>query len=346
MRNADAEAPAGGLSTSVDDMTQFLRLQLGHGTVDGTEIVDAAALQVTHVPHQDLSQPTTPGVRTQFYGLVLERHRRRRGPRTPRPFRRLRPRRSDERDAHRYGGAGHRHADQRPAARHPGGDQQRLLRRRPERRSDGRLARLLRRRVRGTVRGLDDQQGEQWRAPPAAPAPAAAETAYVGTYQNPYYGPLTVTFDGGALNMSMGPPASPTNFVLAHFDGDTFTYDTIGENAHRQVGRRVHHGRRRDGDQRQPAVLRHDGARHVHPRLSADPSPSWARIPTTAGRIGAQKWIWRRWRPENNDAMSARRPTRAAGRAGCAVRSPARRARCAAPCRPGCRAGSVGRRRR
>jgi len=51
VRNADAEAPAGGLSSSVTDMVQFLRLQLGHGTVDGTEVVDADALQVTHVPH-------------------------------------------------------------------------------------------------------------------------------------------------------------------------------------------------------------------------------------------------------------------------------------------------------
>ncbi len=54
--------------------------------------------------------------------------------------------------------------------------------------------------------------------------------AYLGTYQNSYYGPLTVTSDGGALSMSMGPPDSPTKFVLTHFDGNAFTFDTIGEN--------------------------------------------------------------------------------------------------------------------
>ena len=67
-RNADAEAPAGGLSSSVNDLAQFLRLQLGHGTVDGTEHVDAAALQETHFPHQEITLPTPAGV-AQFYGL-------------------------------------------------------------------------------------------------------------------------------------------------------------------------------------------------------------------------------------------------------------------------------------
>ena len=69
VRNADAEAPAGGLSTSVNDMAKFIRLQLGDGTFDGTELIDAEALQVTHVPHQEISHPTNAAVRTQFYGL-------------------------------------------------------------------------------------------------------------------------------------------------------------------------------------------------------------------------------------------------------------------------------------
>jgi len=71
----------------------------------------------------------------------------------------------------------------------------------------------------------------RWNKPPANPAPPAAESAYLGTYQNSYYGPLTVSSDGGALNMSMGPPDSPTKFILTPFDGNTFTFDTIGENA-------------------------------------------------------------------------------------------------------------------
>ena len=230
VRNADAEAPAGGLSTSVDDMTQFLRLQLGHGTVDGTEIVDAAALQVTHVPHQDLSQPTTPGVRTQFYGLcwnvIFDDEGRVR---------------LDHSGAFDLGAATNVmliDTEELGIVTLTNGQPHGI----PEAINNAFFD--VAQNGAPTVdwlgffgRGFEglyeaeDQQGEQWRAPPAAPAPAAAETAYVGTYLNPYYGPLTVTFDGGALNMSMGPPASPTTFVLAHFDGNTFTYDTIGENA-------------------------------------------------------------------------------------------------------------------
>lgn len=69
VRDADAEAPAGGLSSSVNDMAKFVRLHLANGTFEGLQIIDPAALQVTRVPHMDLDQPTNPAVRTTFYGL-------------------------------------------------------------------------------------------------------------------------------------------------------------------------------------------------------------------------------------------------------------------------------------
>ncbi|RSS53681.1 DUF3471 domain-containing protein, partial [Streptomyces sp. WAC07061] len=54
-----------------------------------------------------------------------------------------------------------------------------------------------------------------------------------GTYDNPYYGPLTVTADAkGGLTLSLGP--KPLRFPLTHYDGDTFSFETTGENA---VGR-------------------------------------------------------------------------------------------------------------
>ena len=69
--------------------------------------------------------------------------------------------------------------------------------------------------------------GEKWAATPAAAAAPLPLDAYVGTYDNSYYGPLTVSADGGGLSMSMGPPDAPTTFVLSPFDGDVFTFDTI-----------------------------------------------------------------------------------------------------------------------
>ena len=71
---------------------------------------------------------------------------------------------------------------------------------------------------------------------PANPKPAHDLAAYAGQYGNGYYGPLTVSADGGKLSMSMGPQGKPTTFALTHFDGDTFSFQTIGENANGLAG--------------------------------------------------------------------------------------------------------------
>jgi hypothetical protein len=71
---------------------------------------------------------------------------------------------------------------------------------------------------------------------PSAPKPARDLTAYAGSYGNSYYGPLTVSAEGGTLSMRMGPQAAPTTFALSHFDGDTFSFETIGENANGLAG--------------------------------------------------------------------------------------------------------------
>jgi hypothetical protein len=42
--------------------------------------------------------------------------------------------------------------------------------------------------------------------------------------------------EGGKLAMRMRPPANPTTFLLTHFDGDTFSFESIGENANGLAG--------------------------------------------------------------------------------------------------------------
>ena len=49
-RDPDAQSPAGGVSSSARDMAQWLRLQLGRGSVDGRQIVAAQPLDETHRP--------------------------------------------------------------------------------------------------------------------------------------------------------------------------------------------------------------------------------------------------------------------------------------------------------
>ncbi|RSS49955.1 DUF3471 domain-containing protein, partial [Streptomyces sp. WAC06614] len=64
--------------------------------------------------------------------------------------------------------------------------------------------------------------------------PPRADSAYTGTYTSPYYGRLTVAAKpgGGGLTLSLGP--KPLTYPLTPYDGDTFSFETTGENA---VGR-------------------------------------------------------------------------------------------------------------
>ena len=231
VRDADAEAPAGGLSTSVNDMAKFMRLELGDGTFDGTEIIDAAALQQTHLPHQELHPlPTDPAVRTGFYGLGWNITYDSEG--------RVK---LDHSGAFALGAATN-------VALMPG--------------EDLGIVTLTNGQPHGYPEAINNAffdvatngaqtvdwlafysnafmgfyaataaNTQQWGTAPTDPASAAADSAYVGTYQNPYYGPLTVTSNGSSLAMTMGPEDKQTTFALSHFDGNTFTYETIGENS-------------------------------------------------------------------------------------------------------------------
>lgn len=49
-RNADAQAPAGGISSCVRDLARWMRLQLGNGMFEGRELIKADALEATHTP--------------------------------------------------------------------------------------------------------------------------------------------------------------------------------------------------------------------------------------------------------------------------------------------------------
>ena len=48
VREADAEAPAGGVSSNVRDLAKWISLQLNGGRFGGVQVVDAKALDETH----------------------------------------------------------------------------------------------------------------------------------------------------------------------------------------------------------------------------------------------------------------------------------------------------------
>src|SRR5881275_2414358 len=50
-RDPDAQSPTGGVSSSVNDLTKWLQLQLANGKFEGKQIVDEKTLAETHHPH-------------------------------------------------------------------------------------------------------------------------------------------------------------------------------------------------------------------------------------------------------------------------------------------------------
>jgi CubicO group peptidase (beta-lactamase class C family) len=69
--------------------------------------------------------------------------------------------------------------------------------------------------------------GEQ---PPSQPVAPLGSNAYTGTYANSYYGNAVVEASGNALVLKMGPTGART-FTLRHWSGNTYVFDLSGENA-------------------------------------------------------------------------------------------------------------------
>jgi CubicO group peptidase (beta-lactamase class C family) len=67
--NDDPNSPAGGVSSTITDMTRYARLQVNEGALDGKQIIAAQALRETHTP-QMIMASTNTGIRT--YGMGWE----------------------------------------------------------------------------------------------------------------------------------------------------------------------------------------------------------------------------------------------------------------------------------
>lgn len=70
---------------------------------------------------------------------------------------------------------------------------------------------------------------------PANPAAAQPLSSYVGTYQNPVYGPAEVREQGGGLVLAMGPGGKVVR-ELSHWDGNTYTYTFTLANENAEPG--------------------------------------------------------------------------------------------------------------
>jgi CubicO group peptidase (beta-lactamase class C family) len=226
LRDPDAEAPAGGVSSTVNDLTHWLTMVLADGSYHGQQIVDPKALLPALTPQMVSSPAAEPAMRSGFYG---------------------------------YGFNVGSTAAARMQLSHSGafelgaGANFVII---PS--ADVAIVALTNATPSGVPEALTaefadlvqfGQVREDWRTlyksafdrmekpvgslvgqqPPASPAPAAPLQSYVGTYNNDYWGPATVTEKDGTLTLSLGPRGD--TFGLTHWDGDVFTFGMITENA-------------------------------------------------------------------------------------------------------------------
>ncbi|MEV6110043.1 serine hydrolase [Streptomyces sp. NPDC051940] len=227
VRDADAQSPAGGAISTVHDMTKWMRLQLGNGEFEGRRLVDADALDETHLPHIVSEPPHAPAGRAGFYGLGWNVSYDDQG--------RLRLGHSG---AFALGAA--TNVTLLPSEKlgivvltngEPVGVPESIANTFLDTVQTGGptvdwltfIGPILKQAAEGERSPVD------YSKPPASPAPAEADSAYTGTYANTYYGPMTVSAEKGELVMRLGPDRM--RFALRHYDGDTFSYATTGENA-------------------------------------------------------------------------------------------------------------------
>lgn len=226
-RDADAQAPAGGVSSTARDLAQWLRLQLAGGKFEGKQLVAAKALRETHRP-QIVSGFHPETDRATFYGLgwgvsyddkgrVFWKHSGAffLGIRTEVV---LLP-------AEELGIAVLSNAA-------PTGV--------PEGMNDSFFDLVLNEKLSRDWVELWNQRFDQYvklsmgatldyTKPPAQQSPALPADAYAGTYRNDFFGDIEVVAKEGMLLLRLGP--RKMSFALRHRDRDLFLYQPVGESA-------------------------------------------------------------------------------------------------------------------
>jgi CubicO group peptidase (beta-lactamase class C family) len=220
-RDPDPQAPAGGVSSNVRDLAQWMRLQLANGKYDGKQLIKEDAIMPTHAPLMDRGvNPVSGG--PSFYGLGWNLGYTRYGT--------------------AWGHAGAFSQGSRTVVC--------LL---PE--HDLGVVILSNAFPTGVPEAVCDiyfdlvfkgAVTEDWVAkwnalydsmfgpaveaakktygtPPASSTPALPSAAYEGTYANDYLGNAVVAAEDGKLRLKLGPDGEKS-FPLTHFDRDLFVY--------------------------------------------------------------------------------------------------------------------------
>ena len=227
-REPDAQSPAGGASSSANDMARWMRLHLNHGTFEGAPVVSAEALAETYRPHI-VSDPETKsaaelysfyglgwGVRSDDFGRVVLSH-----------------------SGAFALGAGTA-VELLPSEQlgiivltnaQPVGLAEALALSFVDVATSGRVQRDWLAFIQPYFEAMakEDYSPIDYSKAPPSRSSALPNTAYEGTYDNELYGPIDIVVQNGKLTMKQGP--RKLAYTLTHYDHDTFSYETAGENA-------------------------------------------------------------------------------------------------------------------
>jgi CubicO group peptidase (beta-lactamase class C family) len=231
-REPDAQAPAGGVSSTVRDLAQWLRLQLGNGKYAGQQVIDADALAETHRPQafRVPPPPANPATdRAGLYGLGwnVDYH---------------------QQEGIELSHSGAFNLGAATTARllpseqlgiialtngHPIGVPEAITRAFFDFVLHGQLQQdwiKLFGEFFAIINTPPYGTKIDYTKPPAHPTPALPFDAYVGSYYNDFVGEIGVAPKNGGLVLELGPKKEA--FPMGHYNGNIFYYQPKGENAY------------------------------------------------------------------------------------------------------------------
>lgn len=225
VRDPQPEAPAGGVSSSVNDMTHWLAMMLADGTYAGKRIVDPKALLPAVTPQIVSSPASEPAMRSGFYGFGFNVGTT-----------------SAARTELSHSGAFELGAGTNfvilPSAdvaivaltnATPSGVPEALTAQFADLVQFGEVREDWYQLYQGLLTPLEKPVGSLvGQKPPTNPAPSKPRASYVGTYKNDYWGPARVSEKDGNLHLELG---SKLSVPLLNWDGDVFTYEWVSENS-------------------------------------------------------------------------------------------------------------------
>lgn len=229
-RDPDPESPAGGVSSTVRDLSQWMRLQLGNGVFEGKPVIDASSLAETHRPQSISQAPQNPATdRAGFYGLGWNVGY------TDQGLVRL-----SHSGAFNLGAATSVYL--LPSEKlgivvltntSPIGVPESVAVSFLDLVQTGKISRdylELFQQVFASLNKPPYGTLVDYSKPPTRSLPALPVSTYVGTYRNNFFGEIEIVSKEGGLVMQLGPQKK--YFPLQHYNGNIFSYQPEGENAY------------------------------------------------------------------------------------------------------------------